>query len=147
QLQKMIDQMKNGNQGNMNQQMGQMLMQHEMMQQMLREIMNNGGMGNDAKKALQQIDDALEQNRRELMNKNVNSQMITRQNLINTRLLEAEKAELEREYEDERESKTADDFYSNPVEFFEFNEKNIPVLEYINRNSNSLNNFYNRKYK
>ncbi len=147
QLQQMIDQMKNGNSQNMTQQLGQSLMQHEMMQQMLREIMNSGGVGNDAKKSLQQIDDILEQNRRQLMNKNVNSQMISRQNLITTRLLEAEKAELEREYEEKRESKSAEDFYSNPVQFFEYKEKNNSSLEYLNRSSYKLTNFYNNKYK
>ncbi len=71
--------------------MGEILIMHEMMQQMLREIMNSGGVGSEARKALQQIDDILEQNRRQLMNKNVNSQMINRHNLITTRLLEAGK--------------------------------------------------------
>ncbi|SHI95031.1 hypothetical protein SAMN05444280_108102 [Tangfeifania diversioriginum] len=147
QLQQMIDQMKNGQGKPMNQQMGQSLMQHEMMQQMLREIMNNGEVGSGARKALQQIDDILEQNRKQLMNKNVNADMIARQNQITTRLLEAEKAELEREFEDKRESRTAEDFYSNPAEFFEYKEDENFSIEYLNRNSHKLNNFYNNKYK
>jgi len=147
QLQKMIDQMKNGSQGKMSQQMGQSLMQHEMMQQMLRDLMNNGNVGSEAKKSLQQIDDLLEQNRKELMNKSINAQTITRQNLITTRLLEAEKAELEREFEDKRESESAEDFYSNPVQFFEYKEKENYSIEYLNKNSHKLNNFYNKKYK
>ena len=48
QLQQLIEQMKNGNPQNMNQQLGQSLMQHEMMQQMLRELMNSGGVGSPA---------------------------------------------------------------------------------------------------
>jgi hypothetical protein len=147
QLQQMIEQMKNGNPQQMNQQMGQMLMQHEMMQQMLREIMNNGSVGSEARDAMKHIDDLLEQNRKQLMNRNVNAQMIARQNEITTRLLEAEKAELEREFEDERESRTAEDFYSNPVEFFEYKRDDNSTLEYLNRNSHRLNNFYNNKYK
>jgi len=147
QLQQMINQMKNGQGKPMNQQMGQSLMQHEMMQQMLREIMNNGEVGSGARKALQQIDDILEQNRKQLMNKNVNADMIARQNQITTRLLEAEKAELEREFEDKRESRTAEDFYSNPAEFFEYKEDENFSIEYLNRNSHKLNNFYNNKYK
>ncbi|WP_343334213.1 DUF4175 family protein [Draconibacterium aestuarii] len=147
QLQKMIDEMKNGNQGKMSQQMGQSLMQHEMMQQMLRDMMNNGSVGSDAKKALQHIDDLLEQNRKELMNKSINAQTIARQNLITTRLLEAEKAEMEREFEDKRESESAEDFYSNPVKFFEYKEKENYSIEYLNKNSHKLNNFYNKKYK
>ena len=147
QLQQMIEQMKNGEGKPGNQQLGQSLMQHEMMQQMLREIMNNGQVGSGARKALQQIDDILEQNRKQLMNKNVNAQMISRQNQITTRLLEAEKAEMEREFEDKRESQTAEDFYSNPVKFFEYKEDKNFSIEYLNRNSHKLNNFYNNKYK
>lgn len=147
QLQQMIEQMKNGNPQNMNQQMGQSLMQHEMMQQMLREIMNNGSVGSDARKALQEIDNILEQNRKQLMNKNVNAQMIERQNQITTRLLEAEQAELEREFEDERESRSAEDFQSNPAQFFEYQIRDNSTLEYLNRNSHKLSNFYNNKYK
>jgi hypothetical protein len=147
QLQQMIEQMKNGNPQNMSQQMGQSLMQHEMMQQMLREIMNNGSVGSDARKTLQEIDNLLEQNRKQLINKNVNAQMISRQNQITTRLLEAEKAEMEREFEDERESRSAEDFHSNPAQFFEYQIRDNSTLEYLNRNSHKLSNFYNNKYK
>jgi hypothetical protein len=147
QLQQMIEQMKDGNPQNMNRQMGQSLMQHEMMQQMLREIMNNGSVGSDARKTLQEIDNLLEQNRKQLMNKNVNAQMISRQNQITTRLLEAEKAELEREFDDQRESRSAEDFQSNPAQFFEYQIRDNSTLEYLNRNSHKLSNFYNNKYK
>ncbi len=147
QLQKMIDQMKNGKGQQMNQQLGQSLMQHEMMQQMLRDIMNDGSVGSDARKTLQQIDNMLEENRKQLINKNINAEMIARQNLITTRLLEAEKAELEREFEDKRESQTADDFYSNPAKFFEYKEDKNYSIEYLNKNAHKLNNFYNNKYK
>ncbi len=147
QLQKMIDQMKNGKGENMSQQMGQSLMQHEMMQQMLRDLMNNGSVGSGTKQQLQKIDNMLEQNRKELMNKSINAQTINRQNLITTRLLEAEKAEMEREYENKRESESADEFYSNPVKYFEYKEKENFTIEYLNKNSHKLNNFYINKYK
>ncbi len=147
QLQRMIEQMKSGNNGQMSKQLGEALMQHEMMQQMLRDLMDNGQVGSGAKKQLQQIDQLLEQNRKELMNKNVSAQTIARQNLITTRLLEAEKAETEREFEEKRESETADDFYSNPIKFFEYKENENFSIEYLNKNAHKLNNFYNNKYK
>jgi len=147
QLQRMIDQMKNGNPQDMSKQLGQSLMQHEMMQQMLRELMNSGGVGSSAKKTLQQIDQMLEQNRRELMSRSINAQTITRQNLITTRLLEAEKAEMERDFDDKRESKSAKEFYSNPAKFFEYKEKENYSIEYLNKSSHKLTNFYNYKYK
>ncbi len=147
QLQQMIEQMKSGNSQNMGKEMGQSLMQHEMMQQMLRDLMNDGSVGSDARKTLQQIDNMLEQNRKELMSKSINAQTIARQNLITTRLLEAEKAEMEREFDDKRESKSADEFYSNPLKFFDYKENDNFTIEYLNRNSNKLSNFYNNKYK
>jgi len=147
QLQKMIEQMKNGQGKNMSQQLGQSLMEHEMMQQMLRDLMNNGSVGSGTKEKLQQIDNMLEQNRKELMNKSINAETIARQNLITTRLLEAEKAEMEREFENKRESESAEDFYSNPIKFFEYKEKENLAIEYLNMNSHKLNNFYINKYK
>ncbi len=147
QLQQMIEQMKNGNPQNMGKQMGQSLMQHEMMQQMLRDMMNSGGVGSDAKQQLQQIDNMLEQNRKDLMNKSINAQTIARQNQITTRLLQAEKAEMERDFEDKRESETANEFYSNPIKFFEYKQKDNYSIEYLNKNSHKLQNFYNNKYK
>jgi chemotaxis protein histidine kinase CheA len=147
QLEKMIQQMKNGNMQGMSQQLGQSLMQHEMMQQMLREMMNNGSVGSEARNALQKIDEMLEQNRKELMSKQINAETLKRQHLITTRLLEAERAELEREFDQKRESESAEDFYSNPVEFFEYKEKENYSIEYLNKNAHKLNNFYNLKYK
>lgn len=147
QLQKMIEQMKKGQGENMSQQMGKSLMEHEMMQKMLRDLMNNGSVGSGTKTQLQQIDKMLEQNRKQLMNKNINAQIIARQNLITARLLEAEKAEMEREFENKRESESADEFYSNPIKFFEYKKKENFTIEYLNKNSHKLNNFYLTKYK
>jgi hypothetical protein len=147
QLQQMIDQMKNGGTQKMNQKLGQSLMEHEMMQQMLRDIMNNGNVGSQARKSLQEIDKMLEENRKQLMDKNVNARMISRQNQITSRLLEAEKAELKRGFEDKRESQSAEDFYSNPVKFFEYTEDRDFSIEYLDKNSHKLNIFYNNKYK
>jgi hypothetical protein len=147
QLEKMIEQLKEGDSENMNEKFGQMLMEHEMMQQMLRDIMNKGGVGSGVQRSLQQIDEMLEQNKKQLLNKRVNAEMISRQNLINTRLLEAEKAGLEREYEEKRERQLADDFYSKPVEFFNYQKQKKTSVEILNRQSHKLTNFYSKKYK
>ncbi len=147
QLQKMIDQMKNGNQP-MSKDMSESLMMHEMMQQMLRELMNSGSIGEGARKQLQDVDRILEQNRRDLMNKNVNPAMVRRQNEIMTRLLEAERSEMERDQDNKRESNTADDqFYSNPALFFEFDQKQNITIENLQRDNLKLNNFYQNKFK
>jgi hypothetical protein len=147
QLQKMIDQMKNGNQP-MSKDMSESLMMHEMMQQMLRELMNSGSIGEGARKQLQDIDRILEQNRRDLMNKNVHQSMVRRQNEIMTRLLEAERSEMERDQDNKRESNTADEqFYSNPASFFEFDQKQNITIENLQRDNLKLNNFYQNKFR
>jgi hypothetical protein len=63
------------------------------------------------------------------------------------RLLEAEKSEREREFENKRESKSADEFYSNPAKLFDNNRNQNISIEYLNKNSHKLTNFYTKKYK
>lgn len=148
QLERMIEEMRKGNGKPTSRQLSESLIQHEMFQQMLRELMNNGQLGNESRKQLMQIDQLLEQNRQLLMNKQVNPVMINRQKEILSRLLEAEKAEMERDQDNKRESNTADDkFYSNPARFFELQEKSNVTIEDFERNSLKLNNFYQKKFK
>ena len=82
QLQQMIEQMKNGESGRMSEQIGKTLAQQEMMQQMVRELMMNSGVGSSAKEQLKQINQLLEQNNVDLANKEITSAMISRHNLI-----------------------------------------------------------------
>jgi hypothetical protein len=65
-----------------------------------------------------------------------------------TRLLEAEKSEIERDIENKRESNTADEkFYSNPSKIFKNeNRKNISI-ENMEKDVLQLNQFYQFKYK
>ena len=148
QLEQMIEQMRQGGTGKMGEQIGKSLAQQEMMQQMIRDMMMGSEVGSAAKEQLKQIEQLLEQNNHDLINKNISTQMINRQNLILNKLLKAEKAEMERDMEDERESKTADDqFYSNPIEFFKYKKQENDYIELIERNNYQLRNFYDRKYK
>jgi hypothetical protein len=148
QLQQMIEQMKSGESGNMSEQIGKTLSQQEMMQQMIRELMMDSEVGSSAKEQLKQINQLLEENNVDLANKNITTTMINRQNQILNKLLKAEKAEMERDVEDERESKTVDEiFYSNPIEFFEYKQQDKEFMDVIERNNYQLRIFYDRKYK
>jgi hypothetical protein len=62
-------------------------------------------------KGLNEAIKMMEQNERDIINKNVTRQTIMRQQQIQTRLLRAKNAELEREKEEKRESKTAIEMY------------------------------------
>ena len=147
QLQQMIDQMKSGNMGKMSKSIGQTIANQEMMQQLIRDMVNGTSVGKEAKAKLEAIDQLLEQSRKDLINKNINSELINRQNLILSKLLEAEKSEIERDFEEKRESKTAVDVKkSNPEGYFEYKDKTKNENELLKRNNNQLRNFYDQKY-
>ncbi len=147
QLQQMIDQMKKGDMGKMSKSIGQTLAQQEIMQQLIRDMVNSGSVGSKASDQLKAIDQLLEQSRRDLINKNVTNELINRQNLILSKLLDAEKSEIERDFEDKRESKTATDVKkSNPEGYFEYNNRIKNENELIKKGSFKLRSFYDQKY-
>ena len=147
QLQQMIDQMKSGNMGKLGKSIGQTIAQQEIMQQLIREMLNGSSVGKEARGQLQAIYQLLEQSRKDLINRNINSELINRQNLILSKLLEAEKSEIERDFEDKRESKTAIDIKkSNPEGYFEYKNKTKNENELLKRNNYQLRNFYDQKY-
>jgi hypothetical protein len=147
QLQQMIDQMKKGDMGKMSKSIGQTLAQQEIMQQLIRDMVNSGSVGSKASDQLKAIDQLLEQSRKDLINKNVTNELINRQNLILSKLLDAEKSEIERDFEDKRESKTAIDIKKgNPEGYFEYNTKFKNENELIKRGNFKLRNFYDQKY-
>lgn len=146
-LQEMIDQMKSGDMGKLSKSIGQTIAQQEIMQQLIRDMLNGAPMGKEAKGQLKAIDQLLEQSRKDLINRNINSELIKRQNLILSKLLDAEKSEVERDFEDKRESKTAIDIKkANPEGYFEYKNKTKNENELLNRNANQLRNFYDQKY-
>lgn len=147
QLQQMIDQMKKGDMGKLSKSIGQTLAQQEIMQQLIRDMVNSGSVGSKASDQLKAIDQLLEQSRKDLINKNVTNELINRQNLILSKLLDAEKSEIERDFEDKRESKTAIDIKKgNPEGYFEYNTKFKNENELIKRGNFKLRSFYDQKY-
>jgi hypothetical protein len=147
QLQKMIDQMKSGDLGKLSKSIGQTIAQQEIMQQLVNEMLNGSSVGKEAKGKLQAIDQLLEQSRKDLINRNINNELINRQNLILSKLLEAEKSEIERDFEDKRESKTAIDIKkANPEGYFEYKNKTKNDNELLKRGNYQLRNFYDQKY-
>jgi hypothetical protein len=151
QLESMIKQMKEGkgSEGKSNsEQLARMLAQQEIFQQMLNQIQNSNSLGSQFDKQLKEINGLLEQNKRDLIRRDVNQQTLIRQNQIVTRLLEAENAEKERELDNERKSNEADSYIkNNPALLFEQDKKNANFNEILNSNSLKLNYFYKNKYQ
>jgi hypothetical protein len=147
QLQQMIDQMKKGELGKLGKSIGQTIAQQEIMQQLIREMLNGTSVGTKAMEQLKAIDQLLEQSRKDLVNRNISTELINRQNLILSKLLDAEKSEIERDYEDKRESKTAiEPGKGNPKGYFEYNKVLKNENEKIKRNNYVLRSFYDQKY-
>jgi hypothetical protein len=97
-------------------------------------------------KELQEIMEAMEQNEAELVNKLITEQMMERLNQIETRLLKHEKAELKREMEEKRESKTPKStLYGNPEDFLEYNKLKLREEEMLKSIPPSLKPFYKDK--
>ena len=128
-------------------QFARMAAQQEAIRRMMeqyREDMKEQGYGNS--KELQEIMDAMEQNEAELVNKMLTDQMLTRLNEIETRLLKHEKAEMKREMEEKRESKSPkNEIYSNPEDFLEYNIMKLREEEMLRTIPPSLKPFYKEK--
>ena len=147
QLQKMIDQMKNGDTGNMSKSIGQTLAQQEVMQQLIRDMLNGNSVGSKAGEQLKLVERLLEESKKELINRNITNELVNRQNLILSKLLDAEKSEIERDFEDKRESKTAIDLRkTNPEGYFEYKDKIKNENELLKRGNMKLRSFYDLKY-
>jgi hypothetical protein len=108
----------------------------------MRDELNKDGKGKGNQ--LNPLLDELEKQERDLINKNFSSQMITRQRDILTRLLESEKALMERGFEDKRESKSGkNENFSNQIRFEEYNKEKLKQIEMLR----SVDPVFNKYYK
>jgi len=101
--------------------------------------------GDPASQLLNEIMKEMEKTERDLINKKMNNEVINRQKDILVRLLESEKAELEREKDEKRTSRTGKiTNISNPEEFFKYKYKKGSD-EIIKTTPPNFNSFYRRK--
>lgn len=94
-------------------------------------------------KELQQLIDEMDRIETELVNKRLTNDMLRRQQDILTRLLEHEKAEREREFEEKRQSKTAEQYERKlPPSLEEYIKKRRAEIEMYKTVSPSLKPYY-----
>ena len=120
----------------------QQLIRQEM-QQINRELNKDGksGLGN-----LDKLMKEMEQTETDLVNKKIYQETIDRQQEILTKLLEADKAEREREQDNQRESKQGFDRPSNYNDFMkEFRDIKQKETQLFKTVPASLNSFYKIK--
>jgi predicted house-cleaning noncanonical NTP pyrophosphatase (MazG superfamily) len=149
QLEKVMQMMKNGESGNqINNELGKAISQQETMQNMLQKMMSQGQVGSSAYETMKEVDQLLNKVKEDILRKNINQSTIERQKQIMTRLLQAEKAETEREFDEQRKSETAKQQFSNKA-IQQFDNKNTidNFEEKLIKNKLLLNNYYQKKYQ
>ena len=153
-LNKMMQDLKDGKQPDgksggqsMSEQLARAAAQQEAIRNHLRamaEELKKQGMGNS--KELDELQRKMEQTESDIVNKMISRETIKRQQDILTRLLEHEKAEMEREMEEQRESKEAkNQKYSNPNQFFKYNNIKLKEEELLKTVPPSFKIFYKNK--
>ncbi len=141
---------KNGKSGKngMNKQLAQQLAQQEIFKQMMQEMMGKKSLNSKSQKLMNEINKMIEETEKDLVNKKITPELLKRQQEITTRLLEAEKAENQREEEKKRQSKTGQEKqYKSPKEYFNKQSENSGFDEDLFYNNLKMNNFYKNLYE
>jgi hypothetical protein len=156
-MQKMRDQMKQqggaskgqSQRGQESEQLAKMAREQQMIRQALQQLDNdeskNGGAGvKDADKISQQM----EQTEKDIVNRKITDDAINRQKEIHTRLLEAEKAEQEREQDKQRESNVGKDMPPGYIKALQdYQQIKGKQTEQIKTVPPALNLYYKQKIK
>lgn len=130
-----------------NKQLAKMLAQQEVFQKQLSELMQNSTLSPKDAKKLSEINSMVEDMKRDIANQNITPQTLNRQNLIITRLLEAEQSDFEREIDKKRKSEQGNfDEKRNINEINKYKEAVKGVDELIIRKDLKLNKYFSEKY-
>jgi hypothetical protein len=128
-------------------QLAKMAAQQEAIRKAMQEYqqqLNSEGAGN-GKELNKSIND-MEKTEEDLVNKRLTTETINRQKQILTRLLESEKAEMEREKDPKRQSNEAKVFNNgNPMTFFKYNSLKRNSTEILKTVPPNLNPYYKQK--
>jgi hypothetical protein len=127
--------------GGMSKSLAQMAAQQAKIREELNKLKNGkNGQG------INGLSKLMEQNETDIVNKRITQQTINRQKEILTRLLESEKADREREWDDKRESKEGKKTKTNnPEFFFEDNIDKGQEVDLLKTTPPNLNSFYKKK--
>ncbi len=153
QLQQMIEQMKNEQAGKgkekTGKEIGKSLAQYEKFRESLRQLMNNNGtLSPEATQKLNQINQLIQENINDLIDKNITPNLVKRQDRIITRLLEAENSDFQRKTDKERKSHEGKEIPKPDVtEFFKEYENKHRFSDLLDKSTIQLIPFYEKIYK
>jgi len=138
---------KQGQGGNMSEQLAKMARQQQMIREMLDQINQDenkdgrGTLGN-----LDKISQQMEQNERDLVNKRITDEALKRQQQIQSRLLEADKADQQREQDQQRESHAGKDMPPGYIKALQdYQQLKVKETEQIKTVSPALNLYYKQR--
>jgi hypothetical protein len=133
--------------GIQSQEFGKMVREQQLIRQSLQEInrkMNKDGQGKLGN--LDKLSKEMEQTETDLVNKRIQQSTLFRQQEILSKLLEAEKAERERELDSQRESKQGKDQTPDyKIVLEQYKKTKVKELEILKTIPPSLNSFYKNK--
>ncbi len=133
---------KGGDKG-MSKQFAEMAAKQSAIRKALKEMQSEKQQQGKGSKELQELIDEMDKTETDLVNKRLSAQMMKRQQEILTRLLETEEADRQREYEQKRESKTAQERERKmPPELEEYIKKREAEIEMYKSVSPSLKPYY-----
>ncbi|WP_374948488.1 DUF4175 family protein [Mucilaginibacter sp.] len=137
-----------GQQG-MSERLAKMARQQQMIRQTLQQISKeNNKDGTNRLGNLDKISKEMEQTENDLVNRRITDEALKRQQQIQTRLLEAEKAEQQREQDQKRESRAANDMPPGYIKALQnYEQVKTKQTEQIRTVPSALNLYYRQKIK
>lgn len=149
QLEGMINKMKQGKQGKPdNKGLAQMLAEREMMRQAMEKLRNSGELGEAAKGKLNEVQELMEEIEMDIIYNRLGDRTLRREKMIESKMLEAEQAEMEREQENKREATEFRGTIKQPDNkvWEEFQQEKKHTLELMKYRDIKLKEFYRKKY-
>lgn len=166
QINDMIQELKNGQKSgkSMSSELAKLAAKQEMMRRQLQELKKGGGEkagenegqngdneggtkgGQKMSENIKALEEAMKKTEEDLLSKNLTNQTIERQQEILTRLLEAENASKEREYDNKREANQADQkLKSIPVDYQKYIDLKQKQIELLRTVPPNLNPYYKKE--
>jgi hypothetical protein len=138
---------KPGGMGVMSEQLAKMAAQQEYIRQQLQQLnLEENKDGQNKLGNLNAIQKQMEETENDIVNRMLSEQTLKRQQDILTRLLESEKAERERDQDEQRKSEQAKNYEQrNPPEFEEYKRLKLKEMELLRTVPPALNSYYKKK--
>lgn len=147
-MKEMLKKKRSGNNGPTSKELAQMAAFQEKIRQMLNELkerMNKEGKPGDQ---LNKAEELMKENEKDIVNKKLSEKLKKRQEEINVRLLEFEKAARKQGWDKERKSKTAENRKKeNPPSLEEYQKAKKQEVELLQTVPPTLNGYYRLKVK